>query len=82
MTDRDDRNRDEIRSRLGPETSLAREVVESVLDLHHEFKGCCYECSTHAYGPASFPSSPWPCRTVRRVREAVGLVAEIPRSKG
>jgi hypothetical protein len=52
---------------------LARKVVDAVLDLHHEYKRCCYECSSRNRGVGlAWPSIPFPCRTVKAILEAIG----------
>lgn len=52
--------------------ALARKVVEAVLDVHHEFKGCCYDCSRRVL-TANFPSVTFPCTTVKVI---LGTVKE------
>lgn len=54
------------------DAQLARKAVDAVLDLHHEYKGCCYDCSRRVFAPTTFPSVPFPCLTVKTILTAIG----------
>lgn len=67
-----DADEQKTRDPVGESPSLARKAVDAVLDVHHEFKGHCFECSK-GVSTSSWPrmATQFPCRTVQAILEVV-----------
>lgn len=53
------------------EPGLARVAVDAVLDLHHEYRGHCYQCSR------GVPTSSWPRGAVAFPCPSVRVILEV-----
>ena len=70
-----DRGEVATRDPVGESPSLSRQAVDAVLDLHHEYKGHCYECSQRIALP-NWPRGAvkFPCSTVQAILKAAKVM--------
>lgn len=62
-----------VHAALDARPELARVALESLLDLHHEHKGGCVECS-RKFAVTNWPAGAvkFPCPTVSKILEVTG----------